>query len=529
MCGHIARGGLYALLGLFLDVAIMNAAMGQYIKWPDNAATVGNTPSPKDENSSRFSERFSDVELKYLSDTEDHQYNRQQAGTDIQEPPLSATMPREHQSLQSDGEAVIIAAEQAEEPRSSNGDNINISALRETLLAVLQTNPTLLAIKHTAKAAQFSETVSRAPLLPRISAFSSYSDIETKVSGQAQPDLYRNSHGLTITQEIAGGRNYFTYKRAKSNTQQQNLRRIQAEQDVFLQAITVYFDVVRDRAILQFNENNRVVLEKQLQAAIDRFEVGVATRTDVAQSQARLAEANSLLLAAQTQLQSSTALFISVVGQPPGNLSTTEQTPVLPNDVDEAIRIAYRMNPELREIREAAQASKYDVYARIGEALPTISLQGRYTKTDNPSTALINRNSETTELMATLNVPLFSGGRSVGAVRTAKEQASAVTQNIFVTSRNLTSNVTSLWHRYISAGAAIGAREEQIKASQIALAGVVDENKVGIRTTLDVLDAERALLDARVGLVGAKRDHMVAAYSLLRSIGGLTRKALEIE
>ena len=292
-----------------------------------------------------------------------------------------------------------------------------------------------------------------------------------------------------------------------------------------LDAITSHFDVVRDEAVYQLNEKNVDILSQQLQAVKDRFEVGVVTRTDVAQSQARLAAARSELIAAQTSLQASRAFYQRTIGVPPENLAEQASLPSLPETIDDALDVGRSRNPLLNAARENARSSALSAYSAVGAAMPQLRVAGTYTRYDdqtpNPALGKLEE-GEIYELSATVTVPLFTGGKNLATVLAARHASDALAKSVHATASSVDESIVVAWHRNLAAGAVIGAREEQIKASQIALEGVRLENSLGTRTTLDVLDAEQDYLDARVNLIRAQRDQFVSAYGLLASLGELT-------
>jgi outer membrane protein len=281
--------------------------------------------------------------------------------------------------------------------------------------------------------------------------------------------------------------------------------------------------VLRDQNVLAVNEKNLEVLQKQLEAVRDRFEVGVVTRTDVAQSEARFAGARSQLIAAQTDLRASYAGYLRVVGVEAENLINDGVIPQLPDSVEDAISIARSESPILNAAREGARGAQLTAYSEIGSALPQVSVVGTYARYDNktPVPGLQREEGVAYDVSATVTVPIFTGGRNIAKVSAARYAADALAQSVHATSSSVDENVVVAWHSYLSASAVIAARQEQIKAFEIALEGVRQENSLGTRTTLDVLDAEQDLLDARVNLITAERNQFVAAYGLLASIGRL--------
>ncbi len=401
-------------------------------------------------------------------------------------------------------------------------------SLMESLHFALANNAQLASAKCQYLAVHRSQFVTMASMLPQVSAFAQYNyhKIGEQDPGFDYDEYDDDAYGLSVSYDVfTSGKNLNAYRSARADVRKQNHDRLAVEQNVLLDAITSHFDVVRDEAVYRLNEKNVDILSKQLQAVKDRFEVGVVTRTDVAQSQARLAAARSGLIAAQTSLQASRAFYERTIGVPPMALADEARLPELPGTIEDALDIGRARNPLLNSARENARSSSLSAYSAVGAAMPQLRVTGSYTRYDdqtpNPAIGKLEE-GEIYEVKATVTVPLFTGGRNLATVLAARHASDALTKSVHATASSVDEAIVVAWHRNLSAGAVIGARSEQIKASEIALEGVRLENSLGTRTTLDVLDAEQDFLDARVNLIRARRDQFVAAYGLLASVGGLS-------
>jgi outer membrane protein len=293
------------------------------------------------------------------------------------------------------------------------------------------------------------------------------------------------------------------------------------EQDVLLQAVTAYGDVVRDRAIVRLRENNVQFLSQELKATEDRFAVGEVTRTDVAQAQARRAQGVSDLDLAKANLKSSRATYEQVVGSPPNNLSEPNaNSPLVPRSLEEAIGIGTQENPQIVNALYREQAAKYIVDQIRGELLPQAQVEATYSETYDPSQS--TDKVESTSVVGRLNVPIFpSGGEVYARVRQAKHTHVSVAQEIEQARAFVQAQVVQSWSQLQAFRAQAVSDRAQIEANQTALAGVREEEKVGQRTLLDVLDAQRELLNSQVQLETTKRNMLVAAYSVIAAIGRL--------
>lgn len=310
------------------------------------------------------------------------------------------------------------------------------------------------------------------------------------------------------------------------------------ENQVFLDVVSAYMDVVRDQAVVELNANQVRVLQEQLRASRDRFEVGDLTRTDVAQSEARLATAQSALTAAQGQLTVSREAYRRVVGRVPGTLEPPPPLTGLPGSAAQAVDLAVAENPQLIAARLAENATRYDVSVARAGRLPTLTgttgvrYQNALGTLDNirdvPAGTFENEEtSQTIGLSAT--VPLYQSGAVASQIREAQARRSQAIEEIILAERQVVENVRAAFAQLETAQAVIKSSEVAVKANELALEGTRQENLVGARTVLDVLDAEQELLNTRVDLVRARRDEYVAGFALLAAIGRAEAEDLGLE
>ena len=296
------------------------------------------------------------------------------------------------------------------------------------------------------------------------------------------------------------------------------------EQQVLFDAVTVYLDVLRDYAVLQLSRNNERVLERQLEAAQDRFEVGEVTRTDVAQAEARLSQALAERIEAEGQLIAARGAYQRVIGEMPAELIWPLPLQRLPGTEDLAREAARVAHPNIHAAIFIERAARSGVEAITGELLPEISLNATLSRSDESSSR--ESTSEAVEIAASLTVPLYQSGAVYSRVREAKQRAAQRRIEVDESQRDVLEEVTRAWEALMTARAQITAFNAQVGASEVALEGVNEEALVGLRTTLDVLDAEQELFVARVNLVRAQHDEIVSAYWLKESIGELSAAVL---
>jgi outer membrane protein len=292
------------------------------------------------------------------------------------------------------------------------------------------------------------------------------------------------------------------------------------EQQVLLDAVTAYLNVWRDMQVVGVREANVRVVTQQLRAARDRFEVGEDTRTDVAQAEARLAQARSALAASQGQLQISRELFALAIGRHPGSMSGPGALPGLPRSEAEADGLARQNTPSILRLQHEVRAADLAVEGARAAYRPTITLDGRASNTfqaPNPAAE-----GEGASIGLTLTQPIYRGGQLASLERQALAQAAAVRASLNQQTRINVQIMGNAWAQLRIANAQIQAADQQIAAAELAFEGVREEASLGARTTLDVLDAEQDVLDARISRIEAQTSLYSAAYSILSAAGLLT-------
>lgn len=333
---------------------------------------------------------------------------------------------------------------------------------------------------------------------------------------------------LDVTQPLfTGGQVENSTEAAEIRITAEEARQITTEQTILLNAVTAYSDVRRDLTLVSLGRNNVRVINEQLRAARERFDVGEVTRTDVAQAEARLAAARGLLSAQQGALQNSREAYKRVVGQYPKNLKPLPPLPDLPDDIDQAISISLTDQPAIRAARLEQLAARSDVKTAIGALLPQVAIQGQVRNLD--TLGIENDSTSDASLGLQITIPFYSGGANYSNVREAQALVESRNADIATALRDTAQQVGVAWSDLKVSRATIRAGKLEVRAAQIAFEGVQEEAKVGARTTLDVLDAEQELLDARGDLVSARRDEYVASYNLLFSIGKLTADHLGLD
>jgi len=302
---------------------------------------------------------------------------------------------------------------------------------------------------------------------------------------------------------------------------------VSVEQQVLLDTVKAYMGVLRDVAVLELTINNVNVLRRQLEASEDRFRVGEITRTDVAQSKARLSRSLSEKIRAEATLTASRAAYRKTVGSVPTGIEQPISLPPMPASEEAALDMAKRNNPKLLAALYTEKAAGYNIKKQYGNLGPSIDMVARLSK--NWESFSPTDSSTTKEIMAQMTIPLYQSGAVSSNIRRSRQIENQRRLEANSIEREVVEQVRNAWEGYREATARIGSTEDQVTANDIALEGVRQESDVGSRTTLDVLDAEQELLDSRVSLVRAQRDQQVAAYLLLSVIGKLTAEEMQLD
>lgn len=301
-----------------------------------------------------------------------------------------------------------------------------------------------------------------------------------------------------------------------------------AEQTVLLDAATAYMNVLRDTAILNLNNNNVEVLEEQLRQTRDRFNVGEVTRTDVAQSEARLASSRSQLSVAQANIKSSLGRYRQIVGVQPKRLAPGRPLERnLPRSLDEATRISQSQHPSIIAALHNVDAADIGVKVAEAELYPSLGLSASVVHRNEFNT--LNDQRGTASAVARLTVPIYEGGQVYSRTRQAKELAGQRRLEADITREQIRAAVVTAWGSLEASKAQTIAAQAQVLAAETALNGVREEAKVGQRTTLDVLNAQQELLSARSSLITAQRDRVVASYNVMSASGGLNARMLGLK
>jgi outer membrane protein len=331
--------------------------------------------------------------------------------------------------------------------------------------------------------------------------------------------------GLNVSQPLyRGGRTEAETERADARIKAQRAALRSSEQTVFLDVATAYFNVLRDTAVVELNQNNIRVLERQLEATRDRFSVGEVTRTDVAQAEARLAGAKANLIAAQGTLANTRAVYERLVGNAPTDLKIPDPLGGLPTGVKQVVETASAQHPDVLQAQYSEDAAHDDIRLSEGALYPVVSLSAGVSRSSESSSE--DTTTDNAEILAEVTVPIYQQGAEYSTIRAAKQTAGQARLVVDQTRRQVIESATSAWENLVTARASIESQQSEVSAAEVALDGVQREASVGSRTVLDVLDQEQELLQARVSLVQSRRDAAVAEFEVKAAIGALNAQVL---
>ena len=419
--------------------------------------------------------------------------------------------------------AIIIAG------ASSAG---HAESLDDALISAYQNNPSLLAERASLRATDEGVASALSGWRPtiQIDGDAGFSETETTtVSGgftsKTETSLRPRSFSLSVTEPLyRGGRTTAETRAAQNLVDSGRADLASAEQTVLFDAVTAYMAVLSSQSVVSLNRHNERVVGRQHQAAQDRFEVGEVTRTDVAQAEARVAQAKADRISAEGNLISARATYRQIVGDLPGTLVWPRPLAGVPTSERNALQAANVANPAIIGADFAELAARDDIDVAFSDLLPQVSLTGGFDRSYDLSAAI--EQADSLSLSAIVTVPLYQSGAEHASVRRSKQIASQRRLEFEEARRAVLEEVTRAWEALITARAKITAFESQVRAAELALEGVEQETLVGLRTTLDVLDAEQELFTARVNLVGAERDAVVSSYWVKSTVGELTVAAL---
>lgn len=412
----------------------------------------------------------------------------------------------------------------------ANADHHNgYQELSDILIKVYESNPTLMAAREELKETKELYPQARAGWLPSVTGETSIyaSDIDNSNFGGADGATTKDL-SLSVDQPIwRGGRTFAETKRAKELIHAGEAVLREAEQDIFLETVTVYMNVLRDKELQELRRQNEGILMRELRAAWERMDIGDITDTDVQQAKARLSRAKSEHIEAKKESEISHAEFEQVTGiKPPDKLMVPYMKLGIPPTLGEMFTMAENRNAALSIAKFEQSASEHNADAVFRELLPQVSAFASFNQQYDPQPGIVeDSRNQTVGLRA--SIALYQGGATRSRHREARHTAKRRAYEIQETRRRVKQEVISNWRSYEAAKAQTETRKEEIEAAEKALKGVREEARIGQRTVLDILDADQEVIDAKISLSKARRNETVAMFALAASLGLLDTGLLQ--
>ena len=400
--------------------------------------------------------------------------------------------------------------------------SLNADTLDEVLRLTFSTNKQLLLSRTQLQSSKTAIDISKSALGLNFSA-SINGSRGWNINESSKSDSYSSS--LTGSYNISDGNlskskvliDEALYKIAK-------LQLRELEQKVLLDTINSYLNVLRDQKFVELSNNNVAVLERQFLEIRDRFQLGEVTRTDVSQAESALAAAKANLTAKVGSLKISSELFLSLVGIKPYKLMNIKKNFKLPSSLEIAKQNSLKTHTKIKAAKIEEQIARIRIDIAKSQKSPLISFKSIFSNGYNSSSG--NSNSVTFRLEG--SIPIFNSGRIDNEINQAKINYKAQKESTLLVKRLVEQEIALAWSNVLVSKASIEARKRQVEASSLAYDGVVVEEKLGTRTTLDVINAEQSLLDARTQLASAERELTYARFALLAATGELNLKKLNI-
>jgi outer membrane protein len=407
---------------------------------------------------------------------------------------------------------------------------VSAETLESALARAYGNNPNLNSQRAGVRATDENVSLAKSGYRPQVNASAdagrTFTEFERPGGGTTTERLFPRGAGLQIDQNLFNGfRTQNSVEQAESSVLGARQTLTNNEQNTLFDSASAYMNVLRDTAILDLQRNNVEVIDEQLRQTNDRFNVGEVTRTDVAQAQSRLAASRSQASLAEANLRTSVAQYRQVIGVEPRQLAPGRPLDkLLPRNAEGALKIALNEHPAIKASMHGVDVAELQVKIEAGALAPQLGVRGSVAK--RYDSQIGGDNVLSASVVAQLTVPIYDGGVAYSSTRQAKEQVGQRRLEADSIRDQVRAAVISSFGQLEAARAQIIAAQAQVDASETALNGVREEARVGQRTTLDVLNAQQELLNARVNLITAQRDRVVASYAVVQAMGRLNSRAL---
>jgi outer membrane protein len=411
------------------------------------------------------------------------------------------------------------------------GAHAQTKTLQDAMIAAYSNNPTLQSARAALRAVDENVPAALAGWRPQVSVTGTSGPAWARLNSGSPSEVNENRYvttgSATVTQPIyRGGKTVASTNQAENKVLSQRAALLAQEEQTLSDTATAFVNVIAAQQTLDLDRNNEEVLTRQLQATNDRFRVGEITRTDVAQAEAALAGAVATRQAAEGQLQSARAAYQKTVGELPGNLTPPQPLALPSKTLEEAKALASNNNPNVVKALFANAADRDNIDLQYSALMPQVSVQATLSSAKNATVRQYDVAGS--QVMATVTVPLYQGGAEYAAIRQARQQEQSSRASIDDARTTAVEQAISAWETYQATKSSIASNQEEIRANEVALEGVQREAIVGSRTTLDVLNAEQALLQSRTQLVQSLATLVSNSYTVAAAVGRLTARDLNL-
>ncbi len=408
---------------------------------------------------------------------------------------------------------------------SINGFGADLLELYER---AAEKDPQILAARANRDAGKEAEPQAMARLLPEVSAAGNLSytdqDVKQSVSGTYQDDFGSNSLALNVTQPLFRRDRLIALEQAREQVKQADANYLFAEQDLMIRLAQAYFDVLSAEENLTFTEAEKKAIERQLDQAKERFEVGLVAITDVHEAQARYDQSNANVISARNDVDDALEVLREIVPDAPAALDDLkEKLPMAgpePRAIDTWAQTAQENNPQITSARFDTEIARKNIEVQRSGHYPSLDLVGSMTRAR--SHANFGTDADTGSIGLQLAVPLYSGGGVVSATRQARYQFEASQEVLDQARRSVARQVRDAYRGIETSISRVGALNATVRSAMSALEATEAGFEAGTRTLVDVLNSQSALFLARRDFAQARYDYVVNTLRLLQSAGTLS-------
>jgi len=410
--------------------------------------------------------------------------------------------------------------------------------LLETFRAAQANDPVFAAARAARQAGLEKLPQGRSTLLPSInlSANSTFNELSTQYKGapcpmpNCDPRFNSNGYGVSLVQPLFRQQNWLVYTESELQVVQAEAQFKIAEQDLVLRVAQAYFDVLLAQDSLQLAEAQKTAITEQLQQAKRNFDVGSATITDTLEAQARYDLTSAQQLAIANNLEIKRRALQQLVNKMPENLKPLGKEFNLeapqPADMEKWVDEAQLNSPQLIIAKAAAELAEKEVARNRGGHYPTLDLVANYSKNNANGGSFGATESTSKTVGVQLNIPLFQGGAVNSRWREAEANRERGQQELENARRSVATQTRQAYLGVASGIAQVQALQQALASSENLLEASKLGQEVGVRTNLDVLNAQQQLYATRRDLSQSQYNYLISKLRLKAAVGALGEEDL---